>query len=185
MSNTIEAESQAASRESAARDDCLGQYLTFRIAGDLYGIDILRVQEIRSWDHVTKVPNTADYVLGVLNIRGTIIPIIDLKLRFHLGQTSIALTTVVVVVKAFHEGGERTMGLLVDAVSDVFDVSQGNLKDAPKLATGGLESRFILGLSSRTREDDTGDDNQEMVTLLDIDSLLNSEEMCPQESKRG
>src|SRR5258706_1827385 len=99
------------------------QYLTFLLADAEYGVDILRVQEIKGWDTVTALPNTPEYVRGVMNLRGTIVPIIDLRQRFGLATIDYGLTTVVVVLKVMHERGSRIMGIVVDAVSDVYNVT--------------------------------------------------------------
>src|SRR5215470_2893114 len=99
------------------------QYLTFLLAETEYGVDILRVQEIKGWDTVTPLPNTPEYVRGVMNLRGTIVPIIDLRLRFGLASVPYGPTTVVVVLKVSHDHGSRIMGMVVDAVSDVYNVA--------------------------------------------------------------
>ena len=92
------------------------QYLTFMLAGEEYGVDILRVQEIKGWDNVTPIPNTPSYIKGVINLRGTIVPIIDLRERFSLETISYGPTTVVIVLKVNSDKGSRTMGIVVDAV---------------------------------------------------------------------
>ena len=91
-------------------EDAGGQYLTFMLAGEEYGVEILKVQEIKGWDTVTPIPNTPDHVLGVLNLRGAVVPIIDLRTRFTLEQIDYGPTTVVIVVKVANEDQERTVG---------------------------------------------------------------------------
>src|SRR5580658_5602491 len=98
------------------------QYLTFMLAGEEYGVDILRVQEIKGWDKVTRIPHTAKFVLGVINLRGAVVPILDLRCRFGLGSSDFGPTTVVIVVRAMTRSGERTVGMVVDAVSEVYHV---------------------------------------------------------------
>lgn len=144
------------------------QYLTFMLAGEEYGVDILRVQEIKGWDTATKIPNTPDYIRGVINLRGTIVPIIDLRLRFNLEHLEYGATTVVIVVKVMSESGkERTMGIVVDAVSDVYNISNDDFREAPDFGTA-VDTDFVKGLSTV---------NGKMVILLDIDHMCNSAEL--------
>ena len=144
------------------------QYLTFMLAGEEYGVDILRVQEIKGWDTVTQIPNTPEYIRGVINLRGTIVPIIDLRLRFNLDFLEYGVTTVVIVVKVCSEGGkDRTMGIVVDAVSDVYNISSEDFRDSPDFGTA-VDTDFVKGLTTV---------NEKMVILLDIDHMCNSAEL--------
>jgi len=144
------------------------QYLTFMLAGEEYGLDILRVQEIKGWDTVTKIPNTPAYIRGVINLRGTIVPIIDLRLRFNLDQLDYGITTVVIVVRVQGDNGkERTMGIVVDAVSDVYNILNDDFRDAPDFGTA-IDTNFVKGLTTV---------NEKMVILLDIDHMCNSAEL--------
>lgn len=145
-------------------DSDADQYLTFMLAGEEYGVDILRVQEIKGWDHVTPIPNTPKYIKGVINLRGTIVPIIDLRERFSLESIPYGLTTVVIVLKVNGEKGSRTMGIVVDAVSEVYNISEDSLKPAPDFGQA-ISTDFVKGLG-------TVDDK--MIIVLDIDHLLNS-----------
>lgn len=137
--------------------------LTFELADELYGVDVLRVQEIRSWDQVTRIPNTPRYVLGVLNIRGTIIPIIDLRARFELADLVFSPLTVVIVLRVELQNRSRTVGLVVDAVSDVLDIDEQEIKKAPPMNSGPIDQTFVQGLAT------VGD---RMLTMLDVDGLL-------------
>ena len=139
-----------------------GQYLTFILAGEEYGVDILRVQEIKGWDRVTPIPHTPGYIRGVINLRGTIVPIVDLRLRFEIGEAAYDKTTVVVVLKVLAVGRERTMGFVVDAVSDVYDVTAEAMKPTPDFGAS-IETRFVRGLAAI---------DQKMVILLDVDALI-------------
>ena len=143
------------------------QYLTFIMADEEYGVDILRVHEIKGWDNVTPIPNTPSYVRGVINLRGTIVPIIDLRRRFGMKSIAYGETTVVIMLRVIEEDGERTMGIVVDAVSEVHNVSPDKMKPAPDFGSV-IQADFIKGL---TTVDDT------MIVLLDIDNLLNSTDM--------
>lgn len=141
------------------------QYLTFILAGEEYGVDILRVQEIRGWSKVTPIPNTPDYIKGVINLRGTIVPIVDLRSRFALPACEYGPTTVVIVLRVCGQDRQRIMGVIVDAVSDVYDVRAEDLKPAPELE--GLQSSALLGLATVDKK---------MVIVLDVDRLLNGAE---------
>jgi purine-binding chemotaxis protein CheW len=138
------------------------QYLTFMLAGEEYGVDILRVQEIKGWDKVTRIPHTAGYVLGVINLRGAIVPILDLRRRFGLETIDFGATTVVIVVRVGDERVARTVGMVVDAVSEVYNVATADTKPPPDVC-GSVETIFVKALA--TVED-------KMLILLDIDRLI-------------
>src|SRR6202167_5780761 len=114
------AKSKAGADKSATETS--EQYLTFMLAGEEYGVDILRVQEIKGWDKVTRIPHSPDYVLGVINLRGAVVPIVDLRRRFGLETIAFGPTTVVIVVRVGDERVVRTVGMVVDAVSEVYNV---------------------------------------------------------------
>ena len=139
------------------------QYLTIMLANEEYGVDILRVQEIRGWDNATAIPNAPDYVLGVVNLRGVVVPIFDLRKRFHLDNAEFNAETVIVVVKVEHDKGERTIGMVVDAVSDVYNITADNINDAPDVGSS-VNMEFIKGLATI---------NNGMIILLNIDELIN------------
>lgn len=138
------------------------QYLTFILAGQEYGVDILRVQEIKGWDKVTPLPNTPEYVRGVINLRGTIVPIIDLRQRFRLETISYGPTTVVIMLKVVSEAGQRIMGVVVDGVSEVYNVSANDIKAAPELGEH-VDAEVVRGLATV---------DGKMIILVDIDKLL-------------
>lgn len=141
------------------------QYLTFIMAEEEYGVDILAVQEIRGWDTATPIPNAPDHIMGVINLRGTIVPIIDLRRRFKLAPLAYGPTTVVVVLKIDTARGMRNMGVIVDAVSDVYDVP---LQGIRKTGMGdNANARFIKGLVTI---------NDSMVILLELEKLLTIED---------
>lgn len=150
--------SEASGSPSSAED----QYLTFVLSDEEYGVDILRVQEIRGFESVTRIPNSPPHVLGVLNLRGSIVPIVDLRLRFRLEAVEYGPTTVIVVARVENEAGSRVVGMVVDGVSDVCNVAKSNIKPAPNLGDS-MDTRFLSGLA--TIED-------RMVILLNLDQLL-------------
>lgn len=145
------------------------QFLTFMLAGEEYGIDILRVQEIKGWDSVTPIPNAPEYIRGVINLRGTIVPIIDMRRRFNLEAIEYGPITVVIVIKVMSEDNEssRVMGIIVDAVSDVYNVDDDDIKPAPDFGSV-VDVDFVQGLATL---------QENMVIVLDIDQLLNSNEL--------
>ena len=139
-----------------------GQFLTFILAGEEYGIEILKVQEIKGWDNATPIPNTPEHVLGVLNLRGAVVPIIDLRKRFNLEDLAYGATTVVIVVKMQDTEHERTVGLVVDAVEDVVRLEADDIQDAPDMGST-IHTEFVSGLSTV---------GEKMVILLDVDRLV-------------
>ena len=151
-------------RPAASRqlDGVGNQYLTFLLAGEEYGVDILRVQEIKGWDRVTPIPNTNEYVLGVINLRGAVVPIIDLRLLFRMEKAEYTKTTVMMVLKVHCSTGERTMGFVVDAVSDVYSVSEDQLQPPPDLGRA-QNANYVKSLATVEGK---------MVILLDIDQLV-------------
>ncbi len=140
------------------------QYLTFQLAGEEYGVDILRVQEIKGWERATRIPQAPHYVLGVINLRGAIVPIIEARRRFGLESIEFGPTTVVIVVKVSGERGERTVGLVVDAVCEVYNVPVDAIRPPPDVG-GAVDAAFVRGLA-------TVDDK--MLMLLDIERLINA-----------
>jgi len=151
------------------------QYLTFMLAGEEYGVDILRVQEIKGWDKVTHIPNTPDFMQGVINLRGAIVPIIDLRQRFEMERLEHGPTTVVVVLRVHSGNRERIMGVVVDAVSDVYNIPEEDFRPAPKNGNAAI-MESVRSLATV---------NEKMVIVLDIDHLLNSGELSVLDSITG
>ena len=153
------------------------EFLTFVIGSEEYAVEILRVQEIRGWQEPSPLPNVPSYVKGVVDLRGTVVPIMDLREKFHL-QASYDGTTVVIVVHVITHQGERIVGLVVDGVSDVHQFDLDKLQPAPDVSSS-LDNQFVLGLA--TIEGSTGGDpsasdavrraKSSMVILIDIDKL--------------
>ncbi|HEV2538865.1 MAG TPA: chemotaxis protein CheW [Frateuria sp.] len=134
------------------------QQLTIRLGAEEYGIDILAVREIRGWTPVTRIPQAPSYVLGVLNLRGAIVPVLDLRLRFGLPREEYTATTVTVVVTV----AGRLFGVVVDAVSDVLDVEADQIRPVPDMGTT-VDTEYLKGLTAL---------GERMVLLLDVDKLL-------------
>ena len=139
------------------------QYLTFVLSGEEYAIDILKVQEIRGFETPTRIPNTPVYLLGVINLRGSVVPIVDLRVRFDLDAEGDG-GAVIILVKIQTQNGERTIGVVVDAVSDVHAIDEDDVSDTPELASNTVRN-FVTGLATI---------DSKMIIMLDIDSLITS-----------
>ena len=135
-----------------------GEFLTFRLGAEEYGIDILRVQEIRSYEQPTRIANSPAFIKGVVNLRGVIVPIIDLRLKLGCESAEYNAFTVVIVLNV----RGRVVGAVVDSVSDVLELEAQHVKPAPEVSTGA-EARFITGIGS------VGD---RMLILTDIEALM-------------
>lgn len=165
MSETSTSQQDAALQGTVGEGD---QYLTFTLGDEEYGVDILRVQEIKGWDGATPIPNTPDYVKGVINMRGTIVPVIDLRERFGMPSRAYTQFTVVVLVRVLGPGEkERIMGLVVDALSEVYGISEDQLRPPPEFGSI-LRTDFIRGLAPV---------DEKMIIVLDVDRLLAEEEL--------
>ncbi|MGB8364293.1 MAG: chemotaxis protein CheW [Rhizomicrobium sp.] len=136
------------------------QFITFRSDQQEFGADIMMIREIRGWTETTPLPHAPDYVRGVINLRGVVLPVIDLKARLGRGQTEANAKHVIIVVKA----AERTMGLLVDAVSDILTTTSADIQPTPELARDG-QSEFVEGIAVL---------DQRMVTILSMERLTAS-----------
>ena len=155
----MEQQSNFGSSSSSSANE---QLLTFIVDGEEYGVDILRVQEIRSWSTPMPIPNTPHYIKGVINIRGDVVAIADLRERLGLPKLEYGATTVVVVLRVDTEGQSRVMGVIVDAMSDVTNVPQAAIKAPPmfrEAAQGGL-AKGIVTLENK------------MITILDVDRIF-------------
>ena len=157
------ASAQVTAAASAAAAAAGGEYLTFRLGQEEYGIDILRVQEIRSYEPPTRIANAPPFVKGVVNLRGVIVPIVDLRLK--LGCDSVEYNSFTVVVVLNVRG--RVVGAVVDSVSDVLQLSGEAIKPAPEMNTS-VDTRFITGIGSI---------GERMLILMDIQALMSSADM--------
>ncbi len=144
-----------------------GKYLTFQLSGEVYGLEILKVQEIMGLMPVTHVPRTPDFIRGVINLRGKVIPVIDLRLKFGLIGKDDTEKTCIIVVQVRHEQGSLTIGVIVDEVCEVIDLKGEQIEAAPSFGVG-VNTEFILGM---------GKLGQKVLTMLDIDKVLASGEL--------
>jgi purine-binding chemotaxis protein CheW len=140
-----------------------GEYLTFTLGKEEYGMDILKVQEIRGYDAVTAIANTPPFIKGVINLRGIIVPIVDMRIKFNLGNVDYNELTVVIILSLSH----RVVGVVVDSVSDVLTLTHEQIKAAPPLSAS-LDTQYITGL---------GTIDQRMLILVDIEKLMSSRDM--------
>jgi purine-binding chemotaxis protein CheW len=138
------------------------QYLTFRLGREEYGVEILKVQEIKGYSAITPVPNTPAYLKGVMNLRGTIVPVADLRAKFGMAEAEYNQFSVIIVLTV----GAKVMGLIVDAVSDVLNIPRADIQPTPDFG-GEVDAQFISGMAK------AGD---KLVVLLDIDRVLGADE---------
>lgn len=139
------------------------EYLTFRLDQEEYGLDILKVQEIRGYESPTRIANAPSFIKGVVNLRGTIVPIVDMRLKFNCSQAQYNTFTVVIILNLRH----RVVGIVVDSVSDVMEITSESIRAAPDIESV-IDSGCILGLGSV---------GERMLILLDIEKLMSSVDM--------
>ncbi|SMC16945.1 CheW protein [Andreprevotia lacus DSM 23236] len=139
------------------------EYLVFTLGLEEYGIDILKVQEIRGYDHVTRIASTPEFIKGIINLRGIIVPIVDLRIKFALGEPAYDQFTVVIILNV----AQRVIGIVVDGVSDVIALTRDQIKPAPEFGAH-LSTEYIQGLGAL---------EERMIILADIERLLTSREM--------
>lgn len=154
---------QAAPSSAGAAGAARLEVVTFKLGEEEYGIDIQKVQELRGYDAVTRIANAPDYIKGVVNLRGIIVPIIDMRIKFKLGDPTYDQFTVVIVLNI----AGRVVGMVVDSVSDVITLTAEQIKPAPELGSV-LDADYLIGLGTL---------DERMLILVDIDRLMSSDEM--------
>jgi len=142
----------------------VNEFLTFTLGAEEYAIDILRVQEIRGYDQVTTIANSPAFIKGVINLRGAIVPIADLRIKFNLSSVTYDQFTVVIILNVFN----RIVGVVVDSVSDVLALTADEIKPAPEFG-GAFNSEYLLGLATVA---------ERMLILVDIEKLMSSSELA-------
>lgn len=147
----------------AASAPAADEFLTFALGSEEYGVDILKVQEIRGYDAVTRLPDAPDYIKGVINLRGVIVPVVDMRLKFRLASADYGPTTVMIVLYV----GGRVVGMVVDSVSDVIRLESAQIRAVPDIG-GAIDKQFITGIGTL---------DERMLILLDIERLMVSSEM--------
>src|SRR3569833_621951 len=162
MMQTVQGTAPTAGEESG-REVTGQEFLAFTLGKEEYGIDILKVQEVRGYETVTRIANAPDFIKGVVNLRGIIVPIVVMRIKFQLGEPTYDQFTVVIILNV----AGRVVGMVVDSVSDVITLSPEQIKPAPELGTA-LNTDYLIGL---------GTIDQRMLILVNIDKLMSSEEM--------
>ncbi|MBI5537703.1 MAG: chemotaxis protein CheW [Deltaproteobacteria bacterium] len=144
-----------------------GKYMTFKLANEEYGLEILKVREIIGLMDITRVPRTREFIRGVINLRGKVIPVVDLRLKFDMDRIEATDQTVIIVVQYRTEGQDYTMGILVDEVLEVLSIAPDQIEPPPDFGSGALDTDFILGI---------GKAEKRVIFLLDIGKVLSAAE---------
>ena len=155
---------QQANQAGGAAEGQANEFLTFTLGKEEYGIEILKVQEIRGYDSVTRIANAPDFIKGVINLRGIIVPIVDMRIKFNLGRVEYDNQTVVIILNVAH----RVVGMVVDGVSDVLTLQMEQIMPAPEFGAT-LTTEYLTGL---------GTVEGRMLILMDIEKLMTSREMA-------
>jgi purine-binding chemotaxis protein CheW len=151
------------------------QYLTFKLAEEIFAVDVAKVREILEFTSITKVPQTPDFMRGVINLRGSVVPVMDMRLKFGMPVTEKTVNTCIIVVEVNHEGETIIIGALADSVQEVFELEPEQIEPAPRIGTK-LNTDFILGM---------GKHDGEFIMILDIDRTFTSEEIATAGSVTG
>ncbi len=143
------------------------QYLTFKLEGEIFALDVVKVREILDYSNITKVPQTPEFMKGVINLRGSVVPVVDMRLKFNMPPQDRTVDTCVIVVEISIDDEATVLGALVDSVQEVFELEPTHIEAAPRIGTK-LRTDFILGMGKR---------EEQFVIILDIDKVFSSEEL--------
>lgn len=143
------------------------QYLTFKLEGEIFALDVSKVREILDYTNITKVPQTPDFMKGVINLRGSVVPVVDMRLKFGILPQEKTVDTCIVVVEISIDNEATVLGALVDSVQEVFELEPSQIEPAPRIGTK-LRTDFILGMGKR---------DDQFVIILDIDKVFSCEDM--------
>lgn len=155
----------ASANPAAAGGRMANEFLTFRLGNEEYGIEILKVQEIRGYEQVTAIANAPAFLKGVVNLRGIIVPVVDMRIKFNLGQAEYDQFTVVIILNV----AGRVVGMVVDGVSDVIRLAEDQIRAAPDFSATSFDTRYITGLGTL---------DERMLILVDIEKLMGSPDMA-------
>lgn len=144
------------------------QYLTFKLAGEVFALDVGKVREILDYTNITKVPQTPEFMKGVINLRGSVVPVVDMRLKFAISPQEKTVDTCIIVVEITIDGEATVLGALVDSVQEVFELEPSQIEPAPRIGTK-LRTEFILGMGKR---------DDQFVIILDIDKVFSSDDMA-------
>jgi purine-binding chemotaxis protein CheW len=144
------------------------QYLTFKLADEVFALDITKVREVLDFTTVTKVPQTPDFMLGVINLRGSVVPVVDMRLKFGMSKTETTVNTCIIIVEVALDGELAVLGALVDSVQEVMELDPDQIEPPPRIGIR-LNTKFIKGMGKR--------DNQ-FIIILDIDKVFSADEIA-------
>ncbi len=151
------------------------QYLTFRLAEEVYALDIGKVREVLDFTTATKVPRTPDFMRGVINLRGSVVPVVDLRLKFGMSATEKTVNTCVIITEVTVDGDTTILGCLADSVQEVLDLDAEHIAPAPRIGTR-LKTEFIKGM---------GKQSEHFIIILDIDKVFSTDELALVQESRG
>ena len=143
------------------------QYLTFRLEEEVFALDISKVREVLDFTSITKVPRTPDFMRGVINLRGSVVPVVDMRLKFGMTRTERTVNTCIIIVEISLDGDTTVLGALADSVQEVLDLEPGQIEPAPRIGTR-LRTEFIRGMGKR---------DEQFVIILDIDRIFSVDEL--------
>ena len=149
--------------ENGADGEDLQQFVTFNISSELYGVDVLKVHEIIGMTEITHVPNSLSFMKGVINLRGNVVPVVDLRIKFKMEKREYDQHTVIIIVEVMN----RSIGMIVDAVSDVLDIAVSGIQDTPHFSAN-IETDYIMSIGRK---------EEQLVIILDVDKILTSDEL--------
>jgi len=145
----------------------INQYLTFNLSDEVFALDITKVREVLEYTNVTKVPRTPEFMRGVINLRGSVVPVVDLRRKFGMNAAEKTVNTCIIIVEVSYDGESTILGAIADAVKEVFEIDASQIEPAPKIGTR-LNNDFIKGM---------GRHNDEFIIILDIDRIFSVEEL--------
>jgi purine-binding chemotaxis protein CheW len=146
----------------------MGQYLTFKLDEEVFALDIIKVREVLDFTVITKVPHTPEFMLGVINLRGSVVPVVDMRLKFGMSKTERTVNTCIIIVEIEVEGEGVVLGALVDSVQEVIEMESGQIEPPPRIGTR-LKTRFIKGMGKR---------DEHFIIILDIDRVFSTDELA-------
>jgi len=143
------------------------QYLTYKLENEIFALDISKVREVLDFTRVTKVPRTPDFMRGVINLRGSVVPVVDMRLKFGMTKTEQTVNTCIIIVEIALDGDTTVLGALADSVQEVIELEPNQIEPAPKIGTR-LKTEFIRGMGKR---------NDNFIIILDIDRVFSADEL--------
>ncbi|MBI2413768.1 MAG: chemotaxis protein CheW [Deltaproteobacteria bacterium] len=143
------------------------QYLTFKLATEVFALDITKVREVLDFTALTKVPRTPDFMRGVINLRGSVVPVVDMRLKFNMSRTEQTVNTCIIIAEINLDGDKLVLGALADSVQEVIELEPGQIEPAPRIGTR-LNTEFIKGMGKR---------DDQFIIILEIDRIFSTEEL--------